>query len=98
MANITTSESYYDQVSHAARPGTQYVTTTGTAISLSSGFAGLYVVSQAKFSSISSVVTGFSGLANSTAGNAVTIDTGVYLAGTCTGFTLHSGVVLAIGD
>jgi hypothetical protein len=98
MANITTSESYYDQVSHAARPGTRYVTTTGTAISFSSGFAGLYVVSEAKFSSISSAVTGFSSIANSTAGSAVTIQTGVYLAGTCTAFTLHSGVVLAIGD
>jgi len=98
MADLTNSEPYYDQISHAARPGTRYVTTTGTAITTPGEFAGLYVVSQAKFSSISSVVTGFSGLANSTAGNAVTIDTGVYLAGTCTGFTLHSGVVLAIGD
>ena len=98
MADLTNSEPYYDQVSHAARPGTQYVTTTGTAISASAGFAGIYIVSDTKFSSISSAVTGFSGLANATAGNAVTIATGVYLAGTCTAFSIHSGVVLAIGD
>jgi len=98
MANITTSESYYDQVSHAARPGTRYVTTTGTAISFSSGFAGLYVVSEAKFSSISSAVTGFSSLANATAASASTINAGIYLAGTCTAFSIHSGIVLGIGD
>jgi len=98
MADLTNSEPYYDQISHAARPGTRYVVTTGTAITTPNEFAGIYVVSDAKFASISSAVTGFSSLANATAGNAVTIPTGVYLAGTCTAFTLHSGVVLAIGD
>jgi hypothetical protein len=98
MAQPTTSSVYYDQLSHAARPGTQYVTTTGTAISLSSGFAGFYVISDTKFSSISSAVTGFTNLANATAASASTINAGIYLAGTCTAFSIHSGIVLAIGD
>jgi hypothetical protein len=98
MADLTNSEPYYDQVSHAARPGTRYVTTTGTAISSTDGFAGIYVVSDAKFASISSAVTGFSGLANATAASASTINAGIYLAGTCTAFSIHSGIVLGIGD
>jgi hypothetical protein len=98
MADLTNSEPYYDQVSHAARPGTQYVTTTGTAISASAGFAGIYVITDAKFASISSAVTGFSGLANTTAASASTINAGIYLAGTCTAFSIHSGIVLGIGD
>lgn len=96
MADISTSEPYYDQISHAARPGTRYVVTTGTAVT--GEFAGLYVISEAKFSSITSTVTGFSSLASVTLGNAITCSTGIYLAGDLQGFTLHSGVVLAIGD
>jgi hypothetical protein len=96
MADISTSEPYYDQISHAARPGTRYVTTTGSAVT--GEFAGLYVISEAKFSSITSTVTGFSGLANSTAASASSIGAGTYLAGDLQGFTLHSGIVLAIGD
>jgi hypothetical protein len=98
MADLTNSEPYYDQVSHAARPGTRYVTTTGTAISSTDGFAGIYIVSDTKFASISSAVTGFSGLANATAASASTINAGIYLAGTCTAFSIHSGIVLGIGD
>jgi len=98
MADLTNSEPYYDQVSHAARPGTRYVTTTGTPISLTDGFAGIYIVSDAKFASISSAVTGFSSLANATAASASTINAGIYLAGTCTAFSIHSGIVLGIGD
>lgn len=30
MADLTNSEPYYDQISHAARPQTQYVTTNGS--------------------------------------------------------------------
>ena len=96
MADISSSEPYYDQISHAARPGTRYVTTTGSAVT--GEFAGIYVISEAKFSSITSSVTGFSGLASVTLGNAITCSTGLYLAGDLQGFTLHSGVVLAIGD
>jgi hypothetical protein len=98
MADPTTSSVYYDQLSHAARPGTRYVTTTGTAISLPSGFGGIYIISDSKFSSISSAVTGLSGLANATAASASTINAGIYLPGTCTAFSIHSGIVLAIGD
>lgn len=96
MADISSSEPYYDQISHAARPGTRYVTTTGSAVT--GEFAGLYVISEAKFSSITSTVTGFSGLSSVTLANAITCATGIYLAGDVQGFTLHSGVVLAIGD
>lgn len=95
MANLTQSEPYYDQISHAATPGTRYVTTTAA---VTGEFAGLYVISESKFSSITSTVTGFSGLASVTAANAITCATGLYLAGDLQGFTLHSGVVLAIGD
>lgn len=95
MADLSNSEPYYDQISHAARPGTRYVTTTAA---VTGEFAGLYVISESKFSSITSTVTGFSGLASVTAANAITCSTGLYLAGDLQGFTLHSGVVLAIGD
>lgn len=95
MANLTQSEPYYDQISHAATPGTRYVTTTAA---VTGEFAGLYVVTDTKFSSITSTVTGFSGLANGTAASATNIGAGTYLAGDLQGFTLHSGIVLAIGD
>lgn len=95
MANLTQSEPYYDQISHAATPGTRYVTSTAA---VTGEFAGLYVVTDSKFSSITSTVTGFSGLANSTAASASSIGAGTYLAGDLQGFTLHSGIVLAIGD
>lgn len=95
MANLTQSEPYYDQISHAATPGTRYVSTTAA---VTGEFAGLCVVTDSKFSSITSTVTGFSGLANSTAASATNIGAGTYLAGDLQGFTLHSGIVLAIGD
>jgi len=95
MANLTQSEPYYDQISHAATPGTRYVTATAA---VTGEFAGLYVVTDTKFSSITSTVTGFSGLANATAASATNIGAGTYLAGDLQGFTLHSGIVLAIGD
>ena len=95
MANLTQSEPYYDQISHAATPGTRYVTSTAA---VTGEFAGIYVVTDSKFSSITSTVTGFSGLANSTAASASSIGAGTYLAGDLQGFTLHSGIVLAIGD
>jgi hypothetical protein len=95
MANQTQSEPYYDQISHAATPGTRYVTSTAA---VTGEFAGLYVVTDSKFSSITSTVTGFSGLANATAGSASSIGAGTYLAGDLQGFTLHSGIVLAIRD
>lgn len=95
MANLTQSEPYYDQISHAATPGTRYVSTTAA---VTGEFAGIYVISEAKFSSITSTVTGFSDLSSVTAANAITCATGLYLAGDLQGFTLHSGVVLAIGD
>jgi hypothetical protein len=98
MADLTNSEPYYDQISHAARPGTRYVVTTGTAITTPNEFAGIYVVTDTKFISISSAVTGFSSIANATAASASTINAGIYLAGTCTAFSIHSGIVLGIGD
>jgi len=95
MANQTQSEPYYDQISHAATPGTRYVSTTAA---VTGEFAGLYVVTDSSFSSITSTVTGFSELANATAASATTIGAGSYLAGDLQGFTLHAGIVLAIGD
>lgn len=95
MANLTQSEPYYDQISHAATPGTRYVTSTAA---VTGEFAGIYVVTDSKFSSITSTVTGFSDLANATAASASSIGAGTYLAGDLQGFTLHSGIVLAIGD
>lgn len=96
MANITTSESYYDQVSHAARPGTRYVTTTAS--SVTGTFAGLVAITETKFYSITSTVTGMSAIASTTAANSVTIPAGAYIAGDVSNFQIHSGVVLAIGD
>lgn len=95
MADLSSSEPYYDQISHAARPGTLYVTTTAA---VTGEFAGVYVVTDTKFSSITSTVTGFSNLANATAASASSIGAGTYLAGDLQGLTLHSGIVLAIGD
>lgn len=95
MADLSNSEPYYDQISHAARPGTRYITTTAA---VTGEFAGVYVVTDTKFSSITSTVTGFSGLANATAASATNIGAGTYLAGDLQGLTLHSGIVLAIGD
>jgi hypothetical protein len=96
MANITTSESYYDQVSHGARPGTQYVTTTAS--SVTGVFAGLVAITETKFYSITSSVTGMSAIANTTLASATTIPAGAYIAGSVSNFQIHSGVVLAIGD
>ena len=96
MADLTNSEPYYDQISHAARPQTQYVTTTGS--SVTGSFAGLVAITDSKFYAITSPVTGMSGIASVTLANAVTIPAGVYLAGDVSAFQIHSGVVLAIGD
>ena len=96
MADLTNSEPYYDQISHAARPGTQYVTTTAS--SVTGVFAGLVAVTETKFYSITSTVTGMNAIASVTAANSVTIPAGAYIAGDVTNFQIHSGVVLAIGD
>ena len=96
MADLTNSEPYYDQISHAARPQTQYVTTTGS--SVTGSFAGLVAITESKFHSITSPVTGMSGIASVTLANAVTIPAGAYIAGDVSAFQIHSGVVLAIGD
>lgn len=96
MADLTNSEPYYDQISHAARPGTRYVTTTAS--SVTGVFAGLVAITETKFYSITSSVTGMSGIASVTAANSVTIPAGAYIAGDVTNFQIHSGVVLAIGD
>jgi hypothetical protein len=96
MADLTNSEPYYDQISHAARPQTQYVTTTASAITGS--FAGLVAITDAKFYEIVSPVTGMGNIASVTLANATTIPAGTYLAGDVSSFQIHSGVVLAIGD
>ena len=96
MADLTNSEPYYDQISHAARAGTQYVTTTAS--SVTGTFAGLVAITETKFYSITSTVTGMSGIASVTAANSVTIPAGAYIAGDVSNFQIHSGVVLAIGD
>lgn len=96
MSNLTESLPYYDQISHAARPQTRYVTTTGS--SVTGSFAGLVAITESKFYAITSTVTGMSGIASVTLANAVTIPAGIYLAGNVSAFQIHSGVVLAIGD
>lgn len=96
MADMTLSEPYYDQISHAARPQTQYVSTTGSAVTGS--FAGLVAITDAKFYAITSPVTGMSSFASVTLANAITIPAGTYLAGDVSSFQIHSGIVLAIGD
>lgn len=96
MADLSNSEPYYDQISHAARPQTQYVTTTAS--SVSGSFAGLVAITDSKFVSITSTVTGMGDIASVTEGNAITIPAGTYLAGDVSEFQIHSGVVLAIGD
>ena len=96
MADLTNSEPYYDQISHAARPGSQYVTTTAS--SVSGVFAGLVAITETQLYSITSSVTGMSGIASVTAANSVTIPAGAYIAGDVSNFQIHSGVVLAIGD
>ena len=96
MSDLTTSLPYYDQISHAARSGTRYVTTTGS--SVTGTFAGLVAITESKFYAITSTVTGMSGIASVTLANAVTIPAGAYIAGDVSAFHIHSGVVLAIGD
>jgi len=96
MADLSNSEPYYDQISHAARPGTRYVTTTTS--SVTGTFAGLVAITETKFYSITSTVTGMSGIANTTLASATTIPAGAYIAGDVSNFQIHSGVVLAIGD
>lgn len=96
MADLTNSEPYYDQISHAARPQTQYVSTTGSAVTGS--FAGLVAITDSKFYAITSPVTGMGNIASVTLANAITIPAGTYLAGDVSSFQIHSGVVLAIGD
>ena len=96
MSDITTSLPYYDQISHAARAGTRYVTTTGS--SVTGTFAGMVAITESKFYAITSTVTGMNGIASVTLANAVTIPAGAYLAGDVSAFQIHSGVVLAIGD
>lgn len=96
MSDITTSLPYYDQISHAARAGTRYVTTTGS--SVTGTFAGMVAITETRFYSISSSVTGMSGIASVTYANAVVIPAGTYVAGDVSEFTIHYGVVLAIGD
>jgi hypothetical protein len=96
MAQPTTSSVYYNQISHAARPGTQYVTTTAS--SVTGTFSGLVAITETKFFSITSTVTGMNAIASVTLGNSVTIPAGAYIAGDVSNFRIHSGVVLAIGD
>jgi hypothetical protein len=96
MADLTTSEPYYDQISHAARPQTQYVSQSGVAVA--GNFAGLVAITDSKFYAITSTVTGMGNIASVTAANAITIPAGTYLAGDVSSFQIHSGVVLAIGD
>ena len=96
MADLSNSEPYYDQISHAARPGTQYVTTTAS--SVTGVFAGLVAITETKFYSITSTVTGMNAIASVTLANSVTIPAGAYIAGDVSNFQIHSGVVLAIGD
>lgn len=96
MADLTNSEPYYDQISHAARAGTRYVTTTGS--SVTGVFGGLVAITETRFISITSTVTGMSGIASVTYANAVVIPAGTYVAGDVSEFTIHYGVVLAIGD
>ena len=96
MADLSQSEPYYDQISHAARPGTQYVTTTAS--SVTGTFAGLVAITDSKFYSITSTVTGMNNFASVTLANATTIPAGTYLAGDVSNFQIHNGIVLAIGD
>lgn len=96
MSDLSESLPYYDQISHAARPQTQYVSVTGS--SVTGSFAGLVAITDSKFYAITSTVTGMSNIASVTEGNAVTIPAGTYLAGDVSAFQIHSGVVLAIGD
>ena len=96
MADLTNSEPYYDQISHAARPGTRYSSVTASATT--GVFAGLVTITDTRFYSITSSVTGMSGFANTTIGSATTIPAGTYLAGDVSSFQLHTGLVLAIGD
>ena len=62
MADLSESLPYYDQISHAARPQTRYVTTTGS--SVTGSFAGLVAITESKFYAITSTVTGMSGIAS----------------------------------
>ena len=95
MSDLSNSEPYYDQISHAARTGTRYVTTTAS--SVTGTFAGLVAITETKFYSITSTVTGMSEIANTTLASATTIPAGAYIAGNVSNFQIHSGVVLAIG-
>ena len=95
MADLSSSEPYYDQISHSARPSTQYVTTTAS--SVTGTFAGLVAITETKFYSITSTVTGMNAIANTTLASATTIPAGAYIAGNVSNFQIHSGVVLVIG-
>jgi hypothetical protein len=95
MAQPTTSSVYYDQLSHGARPGTQYVTTTAS--SVTGTFSGLVAITETKFYSITSTATGMNAIANTTLASATTIPAGTYMSGDVSNFQIHSGVVLAIG-
>lgn len=96
MSDLSESLPYYDQISHAARAGTRYVTTTGS--SVTGTFAGLVAITESKLYAITSSVTGMSGIASVTLANSITIPAGAYIAGDVSAFQIHSGVVLAIGD
>ena len=96
MSDLSNSEPYYDQISHAARPGTQYVTTTAS--SVTGVCPDLLAVTETKFYSITSTVTGMNAIASVSLANSVTIPAGAYIAGDVSNFRIHSGVVLAIGD
>lgn len=92
MSDLSESLPYYDQISHAARPKTQYANASSGTVTGS--FAGLVAITDCAFTGLTSSVTGMESCLTAE----ITVPAGTYLAGDVSSFQLLSGTILAIGD
>lgn len=77
--------------------GCVVIATTGTLISAPTGrfWEVVQVINDAKFHTLTNTIRSGDNLANTTAGNAIGITSGICLYGNFTEIRLHSGVVVA---